>query len=314
MLKLGEVKMPKLKQEEIEKYREAGRIAVEAMRKAKKLVTKGRKLIAICEGLEKEIISLGAKPAFPVNISVNQIAAHYTSPIDDDLKIPERAIVKIDLGAHVDGYISDHAKTFLIDPTKTFKKLKQTAELALQEAIKIIKPGIRPNEIGEIIEKTIQKEGLVPIIDLTGHVIERWKLHTGISIPNYKPKFDFFGQKLQEGQILAVEPFVTIANGSRNVYDESYTFIFSQQGKKAKSEDAKTLLEKIETYNGLPFTIRWLKDLMSETRIFAALKELISNKTLNRYPMLVSKSQTPVAQAEHTIMITESGSEILTKI
>ncbi|NHJ41386.1 MAG: type II methionyl aminopeptidase [Asgard group archaeon] len=306
--------MPKLKQEEIEKYRQAGRVAVEVMRKAKKLVTKGRKLKTICDSLEKEIINLGAKPAFPVNISINQIAAHYTSPIDDDLRIPERAVVKIDLGAHIDGYISDYAKTFLIDPTKKFQKLKQTAELALQEAIKIIKPGIRPNDIGEIIENTIKNEGLVPVIDLTGHVIERWKLHSGISIPNYKPKFDLFGVKLQEGHILAIEPFVTTKKGSKNVYDESYTFIFSQQGDKAKSEDAKLLLEKIETYNGLPFALRWLDGLMSETRLFASLKELISNKTLNRFPMLVSKSQTPVAQAEHTIMITKSGSEIITEI
>lgn len=314
MINLGEDNLTKLTQEEIDKYRQAGQIAAKVMRKAKKLVTKGRKLKTICVSLENEIISLGAKPAFPVNISVNQIAAHYTSPIDDDLKIPERAIVKIDLGTHVDGYISDHAKTFLIDPTKTFQKLKQTAELALQEAIKVIKPGIRPSDIGEVIEKTIQKEGLVPVIDLTGHVIERWKLHSGISIPNYKPKFDLFGVKLQEGHILAIEPFVTTENGSKNVYDESYTFIFSQQGKKAKSEDAKLLIEKIDSYNGLPFALRWLDGLMSETRLFAALKELISNKSLNRYPMLVSKSQTPIAQAEHTVMITESGSEIITKI
>ena len=113
--------MPQLTDEELEKYREAGKIAVEVMRKAKKMVSKGRKLIIICEGL-------GARPAFPVNISINQIAAHYTSPIDDELKIPERAIVKIDLGAHIDGYISDHAKTFLVGGTKTYQKLKKTAE------------------------------------------------------------------------------------------------------------------------------------------------------------------------------------------
>ncbi|MBK5112019.1 MAG: type II methionyl aminopeptidase [Candidatus Heimdallarchaeota archaeon] len=306
--------MSQLTDEEFEKYREAGRIVVEVMRKAKKLVSKGRKLLTICEVLEQEIIRLGAKPAFPVNVSVNQIAAHYTSPIDDELKIPERAIIKIDLGAHVDGYISDHAKTFLVGGTKTYQKLKKTAELALQNAVDFIKPGVRPNDIGEVIEKTIRNEGLIPITDLTGHVIERWKLHTGTSIPNYKPTLDIFGSKLKLGQVLAIEPFVTTSEGSEKIYDESYSFIFSQIGKKAKSDDGKVLLKEIEQYNRLPFALRWLKDLYAETRIFEAIKELISYKTLNRYPMLVSKSQTPVAQAEHTVIITEDGCEVITKL
>ncbi|NHJ47614.1 MAG: type II methionyl aminopeptidase [Asgard group archaeon] len=306
--------MSKLTDEEIEKYREAGRIAAIVMKKAKKIVTKGRKLKYICDSLENEIIKLGAKPAFPVNISVDHIAAHYTSPIDDELSLPERALVKIDLGAHIDGYISDHAKTFLINATKSSQNLRDVAELALDKAIKIVKPGVRPGDIGEVIEKTIKGKGLVPIVDLSGHVIQRWKLHTGITIPNFKPKIDLFSQKLGEGSILAIEPFVTSANGSKNIYDESYTFIFSQSGSKAKSDDAKTILEKIEHFKKLPFALRWLDGLMSETRLFAALKELISLKTINRYPMLVSKSKTKVAQAEHTVLITEDGYEILTKI
>jgi len=306
--------LSKLTAEEFEKYREAGKIAVEVMRKAKKMVSKGRKLIIICDALEKEIIRLGAKPAFPVNISINQIAAHYTSPIDDELKIPERAIVKIDLGTHIDGYISDHAKTFLVGATKTYQKLKKTAELALHNAVDFIKPGVRPSEIGEVIETTIRNEDLIPITDLTGHVIARWKLHTGTSIPNYKPTLDLFSTKLKLGQVLAIEPFVTTSKGSEKIYDESYSFIFSQIGKKAKSDDGKILLKEIEQYNKLPFALRWLDGLFPQTRLFEALKELISIKTLNRYPMLVSKSQTPIAQAEHTVIITENGNEVITKL
>jgi len=301
-----------LTKEEMHLYREAGRITSKTMRKAKKLVSKGRKLKVICETLEKEIERLGAQPAFPLNISINQIAAHYTSPIDDDLVIPERAIVKIDLGAHIDGYIADHARTFLVGGTKTYQKLKRVAELALENAIEVVKPGVRPSEIGEVIEKTITKEGLIPVTDLTGHVIKRWKLHAGTSIPNFKPKIEFFAPKLKEGEVIAIEPFVTTAAGSREVKDHNYTYIFSQNGSKAKSKDAKAILQKIEPYRGLPFALRWLEGLFSETRLFEALKELISFKSLNRYPILVSKNNTPVAQAEHTVIITSTGSEIIT--
>ena len=304
--------MSELTETELENYREAGRIAAIVMRKAKKITSKGRKLIYICEVLENEIRNMGAEPAFPLNISVNQIAAHYTSPIGDDLKLPERSIVKIDLGARVDGYISDHAKTFLVGGTKTYQKLRSVAELALEKAIGFVKPGIRPGDIGEVIETTIRNEGLVPITDLTGHVIERWNLHSGISIPNSKPRLGFLGPKLKEGQVLAIEPFVTTAEGSEKIYDESYSYIFSQIGEKAKSKDAKKILEKIKEYRKLPFALRWLEGILSETKLYSALKELISYNTLNRYPMLVSKSQTPVAQAEHTVIITKDGCEIIT--
>ena len=74
------------------------------------------------------------------------------------------------------------------------------------------------------------------------------------------------------------------------------------------------ILEKIKEYNNLPFALRWLDGLMSETRLFEAMKELISAKSVNRYPMLISKSKTPVAQAEHTVIITETGCEIITKL
>ncbi|MHA1185829.1 MAG: M24 family metallopeptidase [Candidatus Heimdallarchaeota archaeon] len=128
--------MSLLKEEEIETYRRVGKIAAEVMRKGKKLTSKGKKLLSVCEIMEREIVRLGAKPAFPLNISVNQIAAHYTSPADDRLIIPERAIVKLDLGAQIDGYISDHARTFLVGPSKKeFQLLKQTAELALEKAL-----------------------------------------------------------------------------------------------------------------------------------------------------------------------------------
>ncbi|MEA2069971.1 MAG: type II methionyl aminopeptidase [Asgard group archaeon] len=302
-----------LNKNEIEKYHQAGTIAADAMKKAKRYVSNGRKLVNICDDLEEFIKKQGAEPAFPVNISVNQIAAHYSSPANDDLTIPERAIVKIDLGAHIDGYISDHAKTFFVEPTSTYHHLRDTAELALENAINFVKPGIRTSDIGEVIEETIRNENLVPITDLTGHVIKRWQLHAGTSIPNFKPFFGFLGPKIKEGDVLAIEPFVTTEDGSEEVYEESYSFIFSQKGKKSKSKYGKKVVKAIERYNHLPFAIRWLDSVMSETRLFEAIKELLSLGTIIKYPMLVSKSQTPVAQAEHTVIVTKNGCDIITK-
>lgn len=304
--------MSKLSKDDWEKFRRAGKIASRTLSKAKKYMTAGKKLKNICDSLENDIRRQSAEPAFPVNISVNQIAAHYSSPADDELALPERAIVKIDLGAHIDGRLSDTARTYLIGPNQIYKDLKETAELALEKAIEIIKPGIRPGDIGEVIETTIKDQGLTPITDLSGHLIEPWKLHAGVSIPNHKPFFGFLGPKLKRGQIIAIEPFVTTAEGSEKVYDESYSYIFSQSGTSARTPDAKKILKVVKKYHRLPFAIRWLDGLLPTTRLYEGFKELLAQNSLTRYPMLVSESQTPVAQAEHTVIITRNGCEVIT--
>jgi len=157
----------------------AGEIASEALEYGKDLIKKDKSVLEIVESVEAKIFQLGGKPAFPTNISINEIAAHY-SPVKDDFSIKESDIVKLDVGVHVNGAIGDNALT-----VGNNKELIEASREALNEAIKIIQIGTKLREIGRVVDKTISSYGFKSIKNLTGHSIDIYEQHAGLSVPNY---------------------------------------------------------------------------------------------------------------------------------
>src|SRR6185437_10188440 len=172
-------------------------------------------LFDICESIENEIILLGGKPAFPVNVSLNEIAAHYTAEPQDPIQVKDTDVLKIDLGVHIDGYIADTAVTVSYDPK--YDQLINTSESTLNEAIKIAKFNTKSGEIGKTIENNINQNGLKPIQNLSGHSLDRYIIHAGKSIPNIKTIGSSFS--LINNQEYAIEPFVTTKDGLGIVYE-----------------------------------------------------------------------------------------------
>jgi len=165
-------------------------------------------VLEICEEVEQYIIKLNAKPSFPCNISINEIAAHYSPGLDDDLKIPKGSVIKLDIGAHIDGYISDTAITVSLE--HRFKGLVESTEIALNMAISSFKHGKKLGEIGKVIQDVIVKMGYKPIRNLGGHLISRYNLHAGIFVPNV---FDRSPEVIQKDNVYAIEPFSTNGEG-----------------------------------------------------------------------------------------------------
>ena len=103
-----------MEKEELQSYEKAFLIAEDAVGFAQKLVKKDVRVLKLAEDIEKRILELGGKPAWPVNVSINEIAAHYTPSIGDSLILKEGDYVKVDIGAQVDGYLCDRAFTVCI--------------------------------------------------------------------------------------------------------------------------------------------------------------------------------------------------------
>jgi len=166
-IKSEDTKEEEEKIKEIESLRKAGRIAQNVKKFIKPKIKVGINVYSLIEQAESKIGELGGKCAFPVNVSINNIAAHYTSPIKDDgLVINEGDLVKIDLGVHVDGYIVDTAFTVNLDAAKM-----------------MIKPKIHTKEIGKKIESIVRGFKYTPIKELGGHQIERWIVHGKKQLP-----------------------------------------------------------------------------------------------------------------------------------
>ncbi len=295
--------------EALDKFHLSGKILRETREEMRSYVKENMPIIEVCEKTESLIRAKGGKPAFPTNVSINEITAHYTSPLGDKKTIPEGSVVKVDLGVHVDGYVTDTAFTACFN--SEHKRMTETAELALKTAIENIHAEMPVGKLGGLIETTIRNRGFKPISNLTGHSVGRYLIHAGTSIPNVS---QISLTKVHGGDIFAIEPFVTLPEAAGRVDDMEENTIFRfVKPKSLQSAYAKQLSKYIENnFKTLPFAERWLKDIVPKDKHKDAFKELLRSKTLMAYPVFVEASGKPVAQAEHTLLVTEEGCEVLT--
>jgi len=295
--------------EALEKFRLSGKILRETREEMRHFVRESMSILEVCEKAENLIREKGGKPAFPCNVSINEVAAHYTSPPNDERKIPEKAVVKVDMGVHVDGYVTDTACTVCFDPE--YRSMQSAAEHALAAAIEGIHGDMATSKIGVIIERTIKNRGFKPISNLTGHSVGRYLIHAGTSIPNVMQVS--FG-KVKTGEVYAIEPFVTLPDAAGRVENSPEVTIFRLvKAKSVKNPYANQLLKYIEkNFRTLPFAERWLKSAVPKDKHREAFKELCKSKAIMGYPVFIEVSRKTVTQAEHTVLIKENGCEVLT--
>jgi len=294
---------------QVEDYINAGKVAAEVRENARKKNWVGKTVFEICEEIESEIIKRGAKCAFPVNTSLNEVAAHYTAEPDDQKIILETDLLKIDLGVQINGYIADTAVTVCYDPR--YDSLVNAAEDALQNAMSMIKIGVKASDIGRTIEKTIRQLGFKPIANLSGHSLDQYTIHAGRSIPNIWSIGSF---TLSGTVAYACEPFVTLEKGLGVIREGKIKNIFALASrKKTKNSEADEMLDFIwENFNQLPFTLRWFMKKWEEKKARELLEFLIKKKVVKAYPVLLEARAQPVAQAEHTFIPTDDGATITT--
>jgi methionyl aminopeptidase len=287
-----------------EKILLAGQISKQAKEYAREITKKGVPLLEIAEKIEGKIFELGGKLAFPVNLSINEIVAHYTPSHDDENLV--HGLLKIDLGVHVDGWIADTAFSMDLENNEENKKLIEASEQALLKAQETIKENVSANEIGKRVSEVIESKGFSPIINLSGHQIENYELHAGVSIPNFDDKKKVI---LKKG-LYAIEPFAT--NGSGKVHDGKPSGIYMLlDNKKPRSQTAREILNFIEEeYKTLPFCSRWIVKKFGTKALFG-LRQLEENKNLHQFAQLVETLNAKVSQKENTIII-DSNEKIIT--
>ena len=282
----------------LKKYKKAGKINQEAKVLARKLLKPGVKVLDLAEKVEKFIKEKGAGIAFPVNTSINDIAAHYTPDINDTLTLKEGDLVKVDIGTHIDGYIGDSA--FSVRLGEKSDPLIQASKDALEQFIKTVRPGKTIDELSLLVEEVVTSHGVNPVRNLAGHSVEQYTQHGGLSIPNGHVPIK---QELKEGTAIGMEVFTTTGEGV--VKESSPTLIYMlKTSKPVRLRESRKILELIfKEYQTLPFARRWLKDVGNRARLQLALRELVSKDVLHEYPPLREKSNAPVAQAEETIIV-----------
>jgi methionyl aminopeptidase len=286
-----------MEKEVLAKYKEAHDISDEVIEFAKPLVKSGAKILNIAEKIEKKILSSKAKPSWPVNISINEFAAHVTPNINDETVLKENDLVKVDIGCQVDGYISDRAFTVFVGKKK--HPMIETSEKATKAALNELKPGVKVNEISEIIDNIVTESGFKPIRNLAGHSMAQNSQHEPPSIPNSKTNDQ---TEIKEGTPIAIEVFTT--DGAGWVKESSPTTIYKfLQDKPVRMPEARKILQMSKKdFEMLPFATRWLKEI-SPVRMEMALRQLIEVEALEKFPPLKEEANGMVAVYEDTKIV-----------
>jgi len=291
-----------MKDDILEKYRTAGTLAARILKEGAQQIRVGSSYLELVESIEARVTDEGAALAFPLNLSLNEDAAHDTASWGDERVLQKGDVAKLDLGVQIDGYIADTATT--VDLGNNSLLLDASRE-ALEAAIRTVKPGATAGDLGAVVQKEIEGRGYRPIANLTGHGLAQYVLHQSPTIPNIAVNG---GVVLEEGMVFAIEPFAT--TGSGHVREKAKMEIYSQlSAKPVRIPAGRTILEKIQDRNGLPFSRRWL----GERKLDLALPALIRSGTLHGYPVLSDIAGSLVSQHEHTVIVTGDGCIVTTR-
>lgn len=284
----------------------AGALAKEVRAYGKSLIVKGASYNEVLSKIKQKIYDLGARPAFPPQIALNDIAAHFLPMPDEDIEFSDQ-VVKLDIGVAYNGAIGDCAVT--VDLSGSFGALIAAAEAALLAAEQSIEVGLPIRNIGRIIDKTITSCGFKPIKNLSGHGLGPYQIHTPPSIPNYEDDSKGF---IKPGMTFAIEPFASSGRGS--IVETGAATIFSFARRKPLSNDIqRTLIAKIKDFQGLPFSIHdMLETGLTPAQVQSGLKELVTLGAIHGYGPLVEVKGCRVAQAENSVLVDEDGKVVIT--
>ena len=247
---------------------------------------------------EKRILELGGQIAW-AQMAINDVAAHYCPEENDTTTLKESDLVKIDIGVHQDGYIADNAMTVEVGGTDKYKDFIKASQNALKAAIKLCRPGVEIWELGEAQMSEAEKLGFTTVTNLSGHTLEQYKVHGGISIPTFNSKNK---TQLEEGMQVAIEPFITDGQGLIKEKGPATVWMV-RKDKGVRSPYAKKILEEVKIQNGLPFTTRNLSRKFGRGPTALGLRELQKQGIIAGYPPLAEVTGSMVAQFEHSMIV-----------
>ncbi|BAQ63456.1 type I methionyl aminopeptidase [Geminocystis sp. NIES-3709] len=239
---MGNENIVLLSAREIDKMRQAGRLAAQLLEHLGKMVKPGISTYELNQEAEKWTKAKGAKsaplgygnPPFPASIctSVNEVICHGIPSKNQILK--DGDIINIDVTPIVEGYHGDTSKTFFVGtPSPEAKQLVEVTEECLYRGINAVRAGGRIGDIGAAIQEYAESFGYSVVRNFVGHGIGR-VFHTPPQIPHFGKKGT--GKKLRPGMVFTIEPMINIGTWEADVLDDGWTALTKDRQLSAQFE------------------------------------------------------------------------------
>ena len=293
-----------MNEDQLSKLRTAGRVAGAVREIGLSMVKPGAKLYDVAQEVEGYIRDHGCGLAFPCNVSINEIAAHYTPSVNDKKVFELGDVVKVDCGAEIEGWVGDTAGTAEAG-TGRHTKLIQASKRARDAVAEFVGDGCPLNEIGTVIETNIRQDGFSPVRNLCGHQIMQYDLHAGLSVPNYAS-----GEmtQVEKGMILAIEPFATNGRGEV-VNGRPGNIVRILREREIEEPKIKEFFDYVkEEFKSFPFCARSCDFPEAEKYV----NFLIRRGILSNYSQLIEVKRGIVTQHEYTFYVSGDRAEVTT--
>ena len=288
----------------LDKYKKAGEVAKSILAKLNEIVKPGIKALDLCETADKMIADAGMKPAFPLNVAINNHAAHYACTWEDELVINEGDVVKLDVGVQYDGFIADTA--FTVAFNDVHNDLISASKEATETAVKVIRVGGYTGKLGDLIENIIEGYGFTTVKDLSGHLLLPYRVHGPKSIPNVSGRK---GYLVLQDEAYAIETFASTGAGESGQDKTKLNIVRLAEGRfPLRTESAKLVRRLLDKeYHRLPVATRWIYKALGPAKAKMGIRELIQAGALYQYHVLSDIAGSFVSQHEHTVYMTPEG-------
>ncbi|KAF9525650.1 peptidase M24, structural domain-containing protein [Crepidotus variabilis] len=325
---------------DLTKYKGAADIVHSVMQQMIKKTVEGAKLIDLCVEGDKLIeegaatvynksvkgVKVSKGIAFPTCISVNNTVAHY-SPLASDPEasraLAKDDVVKIQLGAHIDGFAAISAETIVVGASAESPVTGKRADVikaaytAAEAAMRTVKAGNRNWAVTEIVNRSADAFGCKPVEGMlscqqTQNVIDGKK--RVILNPTEGQKRDFEAATFAEGEVYGIDVLISTGEDGKARLEESRTTIFQRDSTvtyQLKMKNSRAVFSEVQKKAGsFPFNIRVLED---EKRARMGLQEAVQHSLVKPYEVIYTPSNTFVAGFHFTIALLPNGPLLITQ-
>eukprot|EP00292_Cryptomonas_paramecium_P001098 CAMPEP_0113689308 /NCGR_PEP_ID=MMETSP0038_2-20120614/17079_1 /TAXON_ID=2898 /ORGANISM="Cryptomonas paramecium" /LENGTH=375 /DNA_ID=CAMNT_0000610339 /DNA_START=6 /DNA_END=1133 /DNA_ORIENTATION=- /assembly_acc=CAM_ASM_000170 len=306
--------------EVVNKYQQAGAVANEAIKAVIAACVEGKSIAEVCELGDAKINELLSKVykgkkmekgiAFPTCASVNNCCGHFSPLKEDSSALKKGDLVKIDLGAHVDGYTALVAGSVVVGESEiTGRKadVLQAARVASDVIIRTLQPGKKNSDITPLVERAVEAFGCKSVDGVVSHQIKRFSTDGTKVILNKRLP----GQQVEEctfdqHEAYAVDVVVSTGEGKARELETKCTVFKRAPDNKynLKMKSAREALFKIEkSHPKMPFSLREIDD----SRVRLGITECVRHELLQPHPVLYERDGEFVAQIKFCVLLMPSG-------
>jgi len=316
----------------VTKYKMAAEIVNKVLKETVTLLVPDASVRDLCIASDKLLAEETAKAfkkdkkvvkgiAFPTCISVNNVICHY-SPLNSepDTILKDGDMVKMDLGAHIDGFIAVVAHTHVVGCTKenplTGRKADamMAAYLASEAALRLVKPGNETYEVTETVSKIAEAFNCKPVEGMLSHQLEQNKIDgekTIIQNPTeaQKKEHDKFEFGLHE--VYGVDVLISTGEGQGREKDAKITiYKKTEETYMLKMKTSREFFSKVsKQFGAMPFNLRNMDD---ERKARMGVGECVNHRLVEPFQVLYEREGEQVSQFKFTVLLMPNGPQKIT--